>query len=241
MEKEVQRIAKFMASSGFCSRRDAEKIILENRVKVNGKIVNTPAFNVSAEDEVKVDGIILNQPEFTRLWLFNKPKGYITSNKDEKGRAVIFDILPQNMPRVVSVGRLDYNTEGLLLLTTNGTLAGKIESPKLGWIRRYKVRVHGDITDGKISKMAAGITYKGIKYAPIKAEVEQEKGSNTWLMVYLTEGKNREIRNIFESLNLIVTRLIRVSYGPFQLGALKEGEIREVPQKILKEQLGNLL
>lgn len=234
----AERIAKFMARSGVCSRRAAEELINQKRVTVNGETVESPAFNVEGTEKILLDGEKLPQIESTRLWIYYKPVGLVTSHKDEKERPTVFQHLPANMPRVISVGRLDLNSEGLLLLTNNGELSRKLELPSNGWARRYKVRVHGYVDEKKLASLAGGIEVEGIKYGPIRAEIETAKGTNTWLQITLTEGKNREIRRVLKAIGLNVNRLIRLSYGPFQLGSLKEGEVKEIPQKVLKEQLG---
>lgn len=234
----AERIAKFMARSGVCSRRAAEELILQKRVTVNGETVESPAFNVEGTEKILLDGEKLPQIEATRLWLYYKPEGLVTSHKDDQNRPTVFQHLPKGLPRVISVGRLDLNSEGLLLLTNNGELSRKLELPSNGWARRYKVRVHGLVNDKKLADLKNGIEVDGVKYGSIKAEIETAKGTNTWLLVTLTEGKNREIRKVMKALDLSVNRLIRLSYGPFQLGSLREGEVKEVPQKVLKEQLG---
>lgn len=238
-EKIVERIAKFMARSGVCSRRDAEKLIEQGRVTVNGELVNSPAFNVSGEEKILLDGEKLPQVENTRLWLYYKPEGLVTTHKDTAGRPTVFENLPHGMPRVISVGRLDLNSEGLLLLTNNGELSRTLELPENGWSRRYKVKVHGFLDERKLKSLEKGCTIDGVNYGSIKVEVETKKGTNSWLMVTLHEGKNREIRKVMKFAGLDVARLIRLSYGPFQLGALKENEVKEVPQKVLREQLGS--
>lgn len=234
----AERIAKFMARSGVCSRRAAEELILQKRVTVNGETVESPAFNVEGTEKILLDGEKLPQIEATRLWLYYKPEGLVTSHKDDQNRPTVFQHLPKGLPRVISVGRLDLNSEGLLLLTNNGELSRKLELPSNGWARRYKVRVHGLVNDKKLADLKNGIVVDGVRYGSIKAEIETAKGTNTWLLVTLTEGKNREIRKVMKALDLNVNRLIRLSYGPFQLGSLREGEVKEVPQKVLKEQLG---
>lgn len=235
----AERLAKFMARSGVCSRRDAEELIKQKRVTVNGEIVDTPAFNVEGNEKILLDGEKLPEMEQTRLWLYHKPAGLLTTHKDTEARATVFDHLPAGLPRVISVGRLDLNSEGLLLLTNNGELSRKLELPENGWSRRYKVRVHGFVNKKKLEDLAKGTVVDGINYGPVKAELESQNGTNSWLVVTLNEGKNREIRKLMKSIGLEVARLIRLSYGPFQLGSLKKGEVREVPQKVLKEQLGS--
>lgn len=233
----AERLAKFMARSGVCSRRDAEELIKQKRVTVNGEIIDTPAFKVEGSEKILLDGEKLPEIEQTRLWLYHKPAGLLTTHKDTEARATVFDHLPAGLPRVISVGRLDLNSEGLLLLTNNGELSRKLELPENGWSRRYKVRVHGFINKNKLADLAKGATVDGINYGPVKAELESQNGTNSWLVVTLNEGKNREVRKLMKSIGLEVARLIRLSYGPFQLGSLKKGEVREVPQKVLKEQL----
>lgn len=235
----AERLAKFMARSGVCSRRDAEELIKQKRVTVNGEIIDTPAFKVEGSEKILLDGEKLPEIEQTRLWLYHKPAGFLTTHKDTEARATVFDHLPAGLPRVISVGRLDLNSEGLLLLTNNGELSRKLELPENGWSRRYKVRVHGFVNKNKLADLAKGATVDGINYGPVKAELESQNGTNSWLIVTLNEGKKREVRKLMKSIGLEVARLIRLSYGPFQLGNLKKGEVREVPQKVLKEQLGS--
>ena len=233
-----ERLAKFLARSGLCSRREAEEYIKQKRVTVNGEIIDTPAFNVEGNEKILVDGEKLPSIDNTRLWLYYKPVGVITTHKDTQDRPTVFDNLPDNLPRVISVGRLDLNSEGLLLLTNNGELSRLLELPSNGWSRRYKVKVHGFIDKKKLADLQKGIKVDGVEYGPIKAEIETIKGTNAWLIVTLNEGKNREIRKVMAAIGLDVARLIRLSYGPFQLGKIKKGEVKEVPQKVLKEQLG---
>lgn len=235
----AERLAKFMARSGVCSRRDAEELIKQKRVTVNGEIIDTPAYNVEGTEKILLDGEKLPEIEQTRLWLYHKPAGLLTTHKDTEARATVFEHLPIGLPRVISIGRLDLNSEGLLLLTNNGELSRKLELPENGWSRRYKVRVHGFVNKNKLADLAKGATVDGINYGPVKVELESQNGTNSWLVVTLSEGKNREIRKLMKSIGLEVARLIRLSYGPFQLGSLKKGEVREVPQKVLKEQLGS--
>ena len=232
-----ERIAKFIARSGVCSRRAAEELILQKRITVNGETISSPAFNVDGSEKILLDGEKLPTIEKTRLWLYYKPIGLITSHKDAS-RPTVFDNLPEGMPRVISVGRLDLNSEGLLLLTNNGELSRMLELPQNGWSRRYKVKVHGFVTQEKFDSLANGVTIDGINYGPVKIASDSTQGTNTWLTATLTEGKNREIRRLMQHIGLDVARLIRLSYGPFQLGGLKKGEVREVPQKVLREQLG---
>lgn len=232
-----ERVAKRLARAGLCSRRDAERWIAEGRVAVNGETLSSPARVVRPGDIVLVDGKPIPEPESTRLWRYHKPSGLVTTARDEKGRATVFQKLPPELPRVVSVGRLDLTTEGLLLLTNDGELARFMELPSTGWIRHYRVRVHGAVDEERLRKLAPGPTIDGVKYGSIEATLEKVQGSNAWLAVGLREGKNREIRKVMESLGLQVTRLIRISYGPFQLGKLEEGAVEEVPRKVLKDQL----
>lgn len=235
----TERLAKFMARSGLCSRRDAEEYIRQGRVIVNGEIISTPAFNVQGDEKILFDGEKLPQKDKTRLWLYYKPTGLVTTHKDKEGRPTVFDNLPPGLPRVISVGRLDLNSEGLLLLTNNGELSRELEMPKNAWSRRYRVRVHGRVEPKKLESLQQGVTVDGVAYGKVTVTIDGQNGSNTWLSVALNEGKNREIRKLMKFVGLEVARLIRVSYGPFQLGNLKKGEVREVPQKVLKEQLGN--
>lgn len=234
----TMRIAKLIARSGVCSRRQAEELINQQRITVNGQIIDSPAFNVEGNEKILIDGEKLPKTDNTRLWLYHKPAGLVTSHKDEKNRPTVFEHLPPSLPRVISVGRLDLNSEGLLLLTNNGELARKLELPANGWSRRYKVRVYGNITPEQLKNLQNGIEVEGIKYGPIRAEIETRQGANAWLIVSLSEGKNREIRRVMKHLGLEVSRLIRLSYGPFQLGSLQKGEVKEIPQKVLREQLG---
>lgn len=237
----AERIAKFMARSGVCSRREAEEIIKQKRVTVNGETVESPAFNVNGDEKILLDGEKLPQIEQTRLWLYHKPSGLLTTHKDTADRATVFDNLPPYMPRVISVGRLDLNSEGLLLLTNNGALSRQLELPQNGWKRRYKVRVHGFVDKKKLAELEKGVTIDGVEYGAVKIEFEGQNSANAWLTITLSEGKNREVRKLMKHIGLEVSRLIRLSYGPFQLGSLKRGEVREVPQKVLKEQLGSKL
>jgi len=234
-EKKIDgiRVAKVISQSGLCSRREAEQLIVEGRVTVNGETINTPAVFIT-DQSIKVDGKLINAKQETRLWLLYKPVGTITSAKDPKNRKTIFKILPKNMPRVISVGRLDFNTEGLIVLTTNGALASYMEMPKNKWVRKYRARVFGKIDHERLKALENGITIEGIHYGSVKVSVDVEKESNSWLTISLQEGKNREIRNIMEHLGLQVNRLIRVSFGPFVLGNMQIGELREINKKQLE-------
>ena len=234
-----ERIAKFIARSGVCSRRAAEELVLQKRVTINGETVESPAFNVEGTEKILLDGEKLPTIETTRLWIYYKSVGLVTTHKDNQNRPTVFESLPPGMPRVISVGRLDLNSEGLLLLTNNGELSRKLELPENGWSRRYKVKVHGFLDKKKLASLADGVTVEGVNYGPVKAEIESEQGTNSWLTITLSEGKNREIRKLMKSIGLDVARLIRLSYGPFQLGSLKKGEVKEIPGKVLKEQLGS--
>jgi 23S rRNA pseudouridine2605 synthase len=233
-----ERIAKVLARAGLCSRRDAERWIAEGRVSVDGAVLTSPAVTVTDASDVRVDGAPLPQPDRARLWRYHKPAGLVTTHRDEKGRPTVFDALPKELPRLISVGRLDLNSEGLLLLTNDGALARRLELPATGWLRRYKVRVHGAVDEGRLAALAKGVTIGGLGYGPIRAELERVQGSNAWLLLSLREGKNREVRRVLEHLDLAVTRLIRLSYGPFQLGHLPRSAVEEVPKKVLAEQLG---
>ncbi|MEZ5827287.1 MAG: pseudouridine synthase [Hyphomicrobiales bacterium] len=235
------RVAKAIAHAGLCSRRDAEAWIAAGRVAVNGTVLKTPAHVVSPSDTITVDDEPLPQPQAPRLWRYHKPKGLVTSHKDPQGRKTVFDALPQSLPRVVSVGRLDINTEGLLLLTNDGALARHLELPSTGWVRRYRVRAHGRVTQQALDALKSGVTIDGVRYGPVDAKVERQQGSNVWLTISLREGKNREVKRIAEYLGLTVNRLIRVSFGPFALGELAPGAVDEVKRKVLVEQLGTQL
>ena len=237
-KKSGERIAKLMARAGLCSRREAEEWIRQGRVTVNGSVIDSPALDIVERDIVAVDGAPLPERERTRLFLYHKPRGLVTTHSDPEGRATIFDNLPKELPRLISIGRLDYNTEGLLLLTNDGGLKRTLELPDTGWLRRYRVRAHGAITQGRLDGLRDGIEVDGIKYGPIEATLDSEQGTNVWITFAIREGKNREVRNVLSSLGLEVNRLIRVSYGPFQLGELVEGAVEEIRGRHLRDQLG---
>ena len=225
----------------MCSRRDAERWILAGRVAVGGKVLTSAAFNVTKQDHITVDGQPIPQEESARLWRYHKPAGLVTTAKDPQRRPTVFERLPPELPRVVSIGRLDLTSEGLLLLTNDGGLARELELPSRGWIRKYRVRAHGQIDPAKLEALGRGPTVDGVKYAPIQATLDEQKGANAWLTVSIREGKNREIRRVMEWLGYPVNRLIRISYGPFQLGQLARGGVEEVGRKMLKDQLGKML
>ncbi len=236
---EGERIAKFLSRAGVASRRDAEKMIAESRVKLNGTKVDHPATFVTETDIVQVDGRVLDRPGRARLWRYHKPEGLVTTHKDPEGRPTVFERLPPALPRVMSVGRLDLNSEGLLLLTDDGELKRRLELPANGWIRRYRARVWGVVDEAALHRLRDGIVIEGQKTGPIEAGLDSRRGENAWLTVALKEGRYREVRRVMQALNLQVTRLIRVSYGPFLLGQLKPNELEEVPGKVLREQLGS--
>jgi 23S rRNA pseudouridine2605 synthase len=233
-----ERIARAISRAGLASRREAEDWIAAGRVAVNGEVIRSPARNVTARDRITVDGEPLPAKERTRLFLYSKPRGLITTHADPRGRPTIFSRLPKHLPRLISVGRLDYNTEGLLLLTNDGALARVLELPTTGWLRRYRVRAHGTVTQQELDALRGGITIDAMRYGAIEATLDRVQGSNLWLTFAIREGKNREVRNVLGALGLTVTRLIRVSFGPFQLGELAEGDIEEVRTRVLREQLG---
>ena len=232
-----ERIAKWLARAGVASRRDAEKLLTEGRVRLNNAVVSHPATFVAPADLVVVDGKLVEAPDRTRLWRYHKPDGLVTTHRDPQGRPTVFERLPATMPRVVSVGRLDLNSEGLLLLTNDGGLSRRLELPSNGWIRRYRVRVYGVVAPAALAALAKGMTIEGVKYGEIDAGLDSRKGDNAWLSVGLREGRNREIRRVMAYMGLQVTRLIRVAYGPFQLGNLSRGDVEEVSGKVLREQL----
>jgi len=239
--KSGERIAKVMARAGLASRREAEAWIAAGRVSVNGAVIASPALNVTARDVIAVDGEPLRLRERTRLFLHHKPAGLVTTHHDPEGRPTIFGALPRHLPRLISVGRLDLTTEGLLLLTNDGGLARVLELPETGWLRRYRVRAFGRVTQEQLDRLRGGITIDGIRYGPIEAALERTQGANVWLGVAIREGKNREVRNVLRSLNLKVNRLIRVSFGPFELGDLPPGAVQEVETAALKAALGPAL
>jgi 23S rRNA pseudouridine2605 synthase len=236
-----ERVAKRIARSGFCSRRDAERLIAEGRIKLNGRVLTSPAVTVGPADRIEINGEPLAASERTRLFLFNKPKGLVTTNRDPQGRRTVFSVLPAELPRVVTIGRLDINTEGLLLLTNDGGLARVLELPATGWLRRYRVRAHGKIDQPVLDKLRRGVTIDGMVYGAVEARIDRLQGTNLWLTVGLREGKNREVKRVLEHLGLGINRLIRVSYGPFQLGDLKVGAVEEVRGRVLRDQLGEKL
>ena len=238
---QSERIAKRMARAGLCSRREAEVWIENGRVKVNGKTLISPACVVTNQDTIEVDGNPLPQKERTRVWLLNKKSGLVTTSRDPEGRKTVFEGLPKDLPRVLSVGRLDINTEGLMLLTNDGGLARVLELPSTGWLRRYRVRAHGSVTQEQLDGLKDGVAVDGVLYGAIDAELERQQGSNVWLTFAIREGKNREVKKVLASLDLEVNRLIRISYGPFQLGDLSPGEVREVKGRTLRDQLGQKL
>ena len=237
-KKAGERIAKVLARAGLASRRDAEEMVTAGRVTVNGRLINSPALDVTANDVVAVDGKDLPPRERTRLFLYHKPRGLMTTHADPEGRPTVFDNLPEGLPRLISIGRLDFNTEGLLLLTNDGGLARVLELPDAGWLRRYRVRAHGEVTQAQLDQLKDGIEVDGVKYGSIDATLERDQGANVWLVFAIREGKNREVRNVMAHLGLEVNRLIRVSYGPFQLGEIEEGKVEEVKTRVLREQLG---
>ncbi|HKD48264.1 MAG TPA: pseudouridine synthase [Rhizomicrobium sp.] len=235
---EGERIAKAIARSGLCSRRDAERLIAEGRVRLDGETVTSPALNVTGHNVIQVDGKPLDERPPARLWRYHKPTGLVTTHKDEKSRPTVFASLPPSLGRVVSVGRLDFNSEGLLLLTNDGEIARRLELPAAGWVRKYRVRLFGKVTQADLDRLATGITIAGVPYGPIVADLERSKGVYSWATVSLKEGKNREVKRVMESLGLKVARLIRIAYGPFQLGQLAEGQVEEIPARLWREQLG---
>ncbi len=232
-----ERIAKWLARAGAASRRDAERMIADGRLRLNGVLVTHPASFVQPGDIVQLDHAVIEAPGRARLWRYHKPAGLMTTHRDPEGRRTVFSALPDTLPRVISVGRLDLSSEGLLLLTNDGGLARRLELPAHGWIRRYRVRVFGAVHPPALAALAKGVTVAGIRYGEIEAGLDSRKGDNAWLTVSLREGRNREIRRVMEHMGLRVTRLIRIAHGPFQLGLLPRGQVEEVPPKVLREQL----
>ena len=232
------RIAKVLSRAGVASRREAERMIADGRVQVNGKVIDSPALNVTPKDKIVVDGKPVGEPDAPRLWLYHKPTGLVTTERDEKDRPTVFGSLPETMPRVMSVGRLDINSEGLLLLTNDGEIKRRLELPSTGWLRRYRVRINGAVSEAKLDQLRTGITVEGVSYQPMIVSFDRQQGANAWLTVALREGKNREIRRAMEAIGVSVNRLIRISYGPFQLGELKAGEVEEIRQRVVRDQLG---
>ena len=237
-QREGERIAKVLARAGVASRREAEKLIEQGLVTVDGETLTTPAFFATPDMDIRVDGTRVNKPQPPRLWRFHKPAGLVTTHKDPQGRPTVFDALDGRLPRVISIGRLDLNTEGLLLLTNAGALSRELELPATGWVRRYRVRAYGRTTQKALDRLKDGVEIEGIQYGPIRAMLDQQQGGNQWITLSITEGKNREVRNVMRHLGLTVNRLIRTAYGPFQLGKLPKNGIEEIPGKQLREQLG---
>lgn len=232
-----ERVAKVLARAGVCSRRDAERLIAEGRVAVNGVVLDTPGVKVTEADKISVDGRHIRAAEPARMWRYHKPAGLVTTHRDPAGRPTVFAHLPRGLPRVISVGRLDLNSEGLLLLTNDGEAARTLELPSNGMVRRYRARAFGRITQTELDGLRGGIEVDGVRYGPIEAKLERGQGANAWIEVAITEGKNREVRRVLEALGLKVNRLIRISYGPFELGALEPGEVEEIPRRLLKDVL----
>jgi 23S rRNA pseudouridine2605 synthase len=240
-ERQGERIAKALARAGLCSRREAERWVEDGRVSVNGVNLESPAFNVGPHDRISVDGRPVDAPEAPRLWRYHKPDGLVTTHSDPQGRETVFEHLPEDLPRVISVGRLDLSSEGLLLLTNDGGLARSLELPSTGWLRRYRVRAYGRVTQAELAQLADGITVDGITYGPVEAVLDRAETSNAWITVSIREGKNREVRRVLEAIGLKVNRLIRVSYGPFQLGKMPPGSVEEIAQSAMAEMLGPLM
>jgi 23S rRNA pseudouridine2605 synthase len=234
------RIAKVIARAGLASRREAEQWIAAGRVCVNGVAISSPALNVTATDRITVDGNPLPQRERARLFLLHKARGLVTTHSDPEGRPTIFAALPKSLPRLISIGRLDLNTEGLLLLTNDGELARTLELPQTAWLRRYRVRALGRVTQDALDKLSNGVTVKGMRYGPVEASLDREQGANVWLTIGIREGKNREVRNVLEHLGLKVNRLIRTDFGPFSLGEIERGDVEEVPVERIRAALGDL-
>jgi len=235
---EGDRIAKYLSRAGVASRRDVERMIDDGRVFLNGQRLTTPAIKVTDADEIIVDGKPVGAADAMRMWLYHKPTGLVSTNNDEKGRTTIFDKLPETMPRVMTIGRLDLNSEGLLLLTNDGELKRKLELPSTGWVRKYRIRVNGRPTDAMLEPLRKGVTVDGERFLGMAVAIDRQQGANAWLTIGLREGKNREIRRAMEAVGLVVNRLIRISYGPFQLKTLNPGEVEEIKPKVLRDQLG---
>ena len=236
--QQGERISKLIARAGVCSRRDAEKLIAEGHITLDGEKVASQGVRATSDQVIAIDGRPLKQPEPTRLWRYHKPTGLVTTHRDPEGRPTVFQTLPPKLPRVVSVGRLDINSEGLLLLTNDGEFARKLELPAAGWIRKYRVRLFGRVSQTDLDRLARGLTLGGVKYGPVIADLERSKGMYSWAQVSLKEGKNREVKRLMESLGLKVARLIRVQFGPFHLGQLEPGQVEEIPARIWRDQLG---
>jgi 23S rRNA pseudouridine2605 synthase len=232
------RIAKVLSRAGIASRREAERMIEDGRVSVNGKTITSPALNVTPSDRVVVDGKQVGEPDPPRIWLYHKPAGLVTTERDERDRPTVFAALPTDLPRVMSIGRLDINSEGLLLLTNDGEVKRKLELPSTGWLRRYRVRINGSVSEARLEQLRAGIEVEGIRYQPMIVSFDRQQGANAWLTVSIREGKNREIRRAMGGIGVTVNRLIRVSYGPFQLGSLPAGDVEELKQRVVRDQLG---
>jgi len=237
-KREGERIAKLIARAGVCSRRDAETLIAEGRITLDGETVTTPATKVQGGHLIAIDGKPIAEPEQARLWRYHKPRGLVTTHKDPQGRPTVFQALPKTMPRVVSVGRLDVNSEGLLLLTNDGEIARRLEHPSAGLTRKYRVRLFGKIGQAELDTLAEGVTIGGVTYGPVIADLERSKGAHAWAEVSLKEGRNREVKRLMEHLGCKVARLIRIQYGPFHLGHLAEGAVEEIPAKLWRQQLG---
>jgi len=237
-QAEGERIAKFLSRAGVASRREAERLIEQGVVSVDGAVLTPPAVKVTPDMDIRIDGTRVGKPDAPRLWRYHKPDGLVTTHKDPQGRPTVFEALEGRLPRVISVGRLDLTTEGLLLLTNSGALSRRLELPSTGWTRRYRVRAYGRTTQAKLDALKDGVDIDGVQYGPVRAKLDQTQGGNQWITLSINEGKNREVRTLMRHLDLHVNRLIRTAYGPFQLGKLPKGAIEEVPGKQLKEQLG---
>lgn len=238
---EGERIAKFLARAGIASRREAEKLVEQGIVTVNGETLTTPAVKVTPDMDIRVDGTRVGTPQAPRMWRYHKPSGLVTTHKDPQGRQTVFEAVADRLPRVISVGRLDLTTEGLLLMTNSGALSRRLELPSTGWTRRYRVRAYGKVSQRQLDNLQDGVEIDGVAYGPIRAKLDQYQGGNVWITLSINEGKNREVRNVMRHLDLHVNRLIRTAYGPFQLGKLVKGGLEEIPGKQLKEQLGKTI